>query len=111
MQLIALGLAQLLGSENLLATTDVVNTHPLAPRAPHFPAKAQRVSIEVHRFCQLHAAERQRYRIPSCVEYKGVDDAGSLCTTPRTGGRHIVIWPPSHVVEVGVESVKTFLKK
>jgi hypothetical protein len=30
---------------------------------------------------------------------------------PVTGGRRIVIWPPARVAEVGVESVKTFLKK
>jgi len=39
----ALGLAQLLGSENLQASSGVTTTNPLAPRSPHFPAKAQRV--------------------------------------------------------------------
>jgi hypothetical protein len=38
----SLGLAQLLGSETSLATPSAV-TNPLAPRSPHFPAKAQRV--------------------------------------------------------------------
>src|SRR5580658_6724550 len=36
-----LGLAQLLGSEGPLAASAPIN--PLRPRAPHFPAKAQRV--------------------------------------------------------------------
>jgi hypothetical protein len=36
-----LGLAQLLGSEDALASPTPVN--PLAPRAPHFPKRAQRV--------------------------------------------------------------------
>jgi hypothetical protein len=36
-----LGLAQLLGSEGLLAASAPIN--PLRPRAPHFPGKAQRV--------------------------------------------------------------------
>jgi hypothetical protein len=38
----SLGLAQLLGNEGLLGS-GVAATNPLAPRAPHFPAKAQRV--------------------------------------------------------------------
>jgi hypothetical protein len=39
----SLGLAQLLGSEGLLASDGATNTNPLMPRSPHFPAKAQRV--------------------------------------------------------------------
>jgi hypothetical protein len=39
----AVGLAQMLGSETLCAASDVTNTNPLAPRSPHFPAKAKRV--------------------------------------------------------------------
>src|SRR5437868_1182742 len=38
-----LGLAQLLGSESLLAAQSATNTNPLVPRSPHFPAKARRV--------------------------------------------------------------------
>src|SRR5213083_1683005 len=37
----ALGLADLMGQAGLLAAEPVVN--PLAPKAPHFPAKAKRV--------------------------------------------------------------------
>jgi hypothetical protein len=38
-----LGLAQLLGSEGVLGSPNVAATNPLAPRSPHFPARAQRV--------------------------------------------------------------------
>src|SRR5690349_25076308 len=39
----ALGLARLMGSEGLLSAATDVRTNPLAPKKPHFPAKAKRV--------------------------------------------------------------------
>src|SRR5947209_7189077 len=39
----ALGLASLMGSEGLLSAAADVRTNPLAPKRPHFPAKARRV--------------------------------------------------------------------
>jgi hypothetical protein len=79
----ALGLAGLLGSQGLLSGGEV-NTHPLAPRKPHFAAKAKRV---IHLFMNGGPSHVDTFDPkPSLEKYAGKPlPTANLRTERKTG--------------------------
>ncbi len=83
----SLGLAGLMASEGLLpgtARASAASAHPLAPKAPHFPAKAQRV---IHLFMNGGPSHVDTFDPkPALAKYAGKPlPTGNLRTERKTG--------------------------
>src|SRR5437870_11701147 len=80
-----LGLAGLLSDQKLLATPPAGTSSPLAPKLPHFAAKAKRI---IHVFMNGGPSQVDTFDPkPSLVRYNGTNPPGSSRGTERrTGG-------------------------